>query len=149
MTSKDVVDGFVAQESLALVGASRGGKKFGNTVLRELAGKGYRMSVVHPEASEIDGVPCCRSVAELPGEVGGLILVVPPEQTEKLVREASAAGIRRIWMQQGAESTAAVESCAEQGIEEVHGVCILMFAQPTGIHRFHRWLAGLFGKLPK
>ena len=68
MTSKDVVDGFVAQESLALVGASRGGKKFGNTVLRELAGKGYRMSVVHPEASEIDGVPCCRSVAELPGE---------------------------------------------------------------------------------
>lgn len=31
----------------------------------------------------------------------------------------------------------------------VHGECILMFADPKGIHRFHHWLRGLLGKLPE
>jgi len=25
---------------------------------------------------------------------------------------------------------------------------LMMFAKPTGVHRFHRWLNGVFGKLP-
>ena len=149
MTTRASVEQFLAQRHLGLVGASRTGKRFGNTVLRELTRKGYRVSVVHPEASEIDGVRCCSSVAELPDDVGGLVLVVPPEQTEKVVREAAAAGVRNIWMQQGSESPAAVKLCRDHGINEVHGECLLMFAQPTGIHRFHRWLWGLVGKLPE
>jgi predicted CoA-binding protein len=146
VTTRASVEQFLAQRHLGLVGASRTGKRFGNTVLRELTRKGYRVSVVHPEASEIDGVRCYSSVAELPDDVGGLVFVVPPEQTEKVVREAAAAGVRNLWMQQGSESPRAVELCREHGINEVHGECILMFAQPTGVHRFHRWLWGLVGK---
>jgi predicted CoA-binding protein len=149
VTSQSSVEQFLAQRSLGLVGVSRGGKKFGNTVLRELAKRGYRVSVVHPQAAEIDGVRCYPSVSALPDEVGGLVLVVPPEQTERIVREAAAKGVRRIWMQQGAESAAAIELCRESGIDVVHGECILMFAQPTGFHRFHRWLWKVLGKLPQ
>jgi uncharacterized protein len=148
VTSQSLVEQFLAQRSLGLVGVSRSGKKFGNTVLRELTRRGYRVSVVHPEAAEIDGVRCVPSVAELPDDVGGLVIVVPPEQTEKVVREAAARGVRRIWMQQGAESAAAIELCRESGIDLVHGECILMFAEPAGIHRFHHWLWKLLGKLP-
>ena len=148
MATRSSVEKFLAQSHLGLVGASRGGKKFGNAVLRELTRKGYRVSVVHPEAAEIDGVRCVPSVTELPEEVGGLVVVVPPEQTEKVVREAAAKGVRRIWMQQGAESAAAIELCRESGIDLVHGECILMYAEPAGIHRFHHWLWKLLGKLP-
>jgi predicted CoA-binding protein len=148
VTSQSSVEQFLAQRSLGLAGASRSGKKFGNTVLRELAKRGYRVSVVHPQAAEIDGVRCYPSVSALPEDVGGLVLVVPPEQTETVVREAAARGMRRIWMQQGSESPAAIEYCRENGIDAVHGECILMFAQPTGFHRFHRWLWKLLGKLP-
>jgi len=148
VTTRSSVEKFLAQSHLGLVGASRGGKKFGNAVLRELTRKGYRVSVVHPEAAEIDGVRCVPSVSELPDEVGGLVLVVPPEQTEKVVREVAARGVRRIWMQQGAESAAAIELCRESGIDLVHGECILMYAEPAGIHRFHHWLWKLLGKLP-
>jgi hypothetical protein len=118
-------------------------------VLRELTKRGYRVSVVHPQAAEIDGVRCYPSVSALPEEVGGLVLVVPPEQTERIVREAAARGVRRIWMQQGSESAAAIELCRASGIDAVHGECILMFAQPAGFHRFHRWLWKLLGKLPQ
>jgi len=148
VTSQSSVEQFLAQRHLGLVGVSRSGKKVGNMVLRALTKKGYRVSVVHPEAAEIDGVRCVPSVSELPDEVGGLVLVTPSEQTEKLVREAAGAGVRRIWMQQGAESGVAIELCRESGIDLVHGECILMFAEPAGVHRFHRWIWELLGKLP-
>ena len=149
MTSRSTVEQFLAQRSLGLVGASRTGRKFGNTVLRELVKRGYQVSVVHPEVAEIDGIGCYPSVSALPEDVGGLVLVTPSEQTEKLVREASARGIRHIWMQQGAESAAAIELCRANGIDAVHGECILMFAEPAGIHRFHHLIWKLLGKLPK
>ena len=36
MNSKASVDAFVAQKTLALVGASRNGKKFGNSILKKV-----------------------------------------------------------------------------------------------------------------
>jgi predicted CoA-binding protein len=148
MTTQASVEGFLKQTTLALAGLSRGGKKFGNAVLKDLTAKGYEVLPVHPKATEIGGVRCYPSLAELPENVGGLVLVVPPAQTEALVREAHTAGIDRVWMQQGAESARAIRYCEEYGIDVVHGECIMMHAKPTGIHKFHRRLWGLLGRLP-
>ena len=148
MTSQASVEGFLAQKTLAIAGVSRSGKGFGNAVLKDLSGKGYELLPIHPEADEVGGVRAYSSLTDLPEGVGGLILVVPPGQTEKLVQQAKDAGIDRVWMQQGAESAEAIRFCEENGIDAVHGECVMMFAQPTGVHRFHRWLNGVFGKLP-
>lgn len=150
MISRAAVDDFLAQKDLALVGVSRGGKKFGNGALRELTANGYRVFPVHPEAETIQGIPCYPNLRELPEPVGGLLIVVPPAQTEVVVREAAAAGLRRVWMQQGSSSPTALQFCAENGIEAVHGECILMFLRKgPALHRFHHWLWGLLGKLPR
>lgn len=148
MTHRQEVNAFLAEQTLALVGASRGGRKFGNTLYKTLTAKGYEILLVHPEVKAIEGVPCVASLGALPKAVGGLVLVVPPEKAEGLVAEAAEAGIRRIWLQQGSASPAAIRLCEEKGITVVHGECLLMFASPTGIHGFHRWLWGVLGKLP-
>lgn len=149
MTTKTAVEDFVAQQTLALVGVSRRGKKFGNMALQALKAKGYRVFPVHPQADQIEGEPCYSSLRALPEPVAGVLIVVPPEETEKVVREAAAAGIRRVWMQQGAESRSAIRFCEQHGISVVHGECILMFAQPVvSFHRFHRWVWKALGKLP-
>jgi predicted CoA-binding protein len=150
MATKAAIGDFLAQRRLAVVGASAKKRKFGNVVLRELAAKGYEVHPVNPGAEEIDGRRCYPSLAAVAGLVDGAVLVVPPAQTEKVVREAAEAGVRRIWMQQGAESDRAVSFCRERGIEAIHGECILMFAEPAGfVHRLHRWLRGVTGKLPE
>jgi predicted CoA-binding protein len=148
VTSKAAVEDFLSQRVLAVVGASRSGKKFGNAAARELRKKGYQVIPVHPEAEVIDGERCYAKLSELPADVGGLLVVVPPSETEKVVEDAAAVGITRVWMQQGAQSDDAVRYCEEQGMSVVHGECILMFAEPAGIHKFHHWLWKLFGKLP-
>lgn len=148
MTRREALDDFLAQKVLALAGASRSGRKFGNTLFKELTAKGYEVNLVHPEAEEIAGTPCVPTLAALPVPVGGLVLAVAPGKAETLVREAAEAGIRRIWMQQGSASPEAIRLCEEKGITLVHGECLLMFVSPTGVHAFHRWLWGVLGKLP-
>lgn len=149
MASKAAIDDFLAQKSLALCGVSRSGKGFGNLVRKQLQAAGYELLLVHPEAESIEGQPCVRQLRDVAGKVGGVVLVTPPEVTAKLVREVAEAGIRRVWMQQGAESEDAVRFCEAAGLTAIHGQCILMFAQPVrGIHRLHRWVRGVFGRLP-
>jgi len=150
MTTVQQVREFLSERRLALVGASRSGASFGNTVLKELKNKGYEILPVHPEADVVDGMDCRRRLSELPGDVTALVVVVPPTETERVVEDAARVGLKRVWLQQGAESPEAIASCRRHGIDVVHGECILMFAEPAGfIHRVHRWLWGVLGKLPE
>jgi predicted CoA-binding protein len=150
VASKSAVMDFVSQRSLAVVGVSRGGKKFGNTAYRELKAKGYQLVPVHPQAETLEGDRCAKNLASLPAPVGGVLVIVPPEQAEQVVQEAASAGIKRVWLQQGAESQAAIRLAESKGMSVVAGECILMFAEPAGsAHRAHRWIEGLFGGLPK
>ncbi|NTW48345.1 MAG: CoA-binding protein [Chlorobiales bacterium] len=150
MTAKSTVTDFLSQQKLALVGVSRTGKKFGNAIRKELAGKGYQLFLVNPNVQSIDGQPCYPSLSNLPEKVGGVVIVVPPAQTETVVKEAAKAGIKRVWMQQGSESDAAIRFCNDNKMSVVHGECVLMFAKdPKFPHNAHRWIAGALGKLPK
>jgi predicted CoA-binding protein len=150
MVTKAVVEDLIAQRTWAVVGASRDRKKFGNMVYRELKTKGYRLFPVNPNSQEIEGDLCYPSLKVLPEPVDAALIVTPPAQTESIVRDAAEAGIRRVWMQQGAESQAAVQFCQANGITVVHGECIMMFARDAGFgHRAHRWVWGVLGKLPK
>lgn len=150
MTSRTAVNDFLEQPSLAVVGVSRQPRKFGNYAYKELRQRGYRVYPVHPVAEAIEGDRSYPNLRQLPEAVGGVLIVVPPQQTEQVVREAAAAGIKRVWMQQGAESPAAIQFCRENGISEVHGECILMFAAPVkSFHNVHRWVWRVLGKLPK
>jgi uncharacterized protein len=143
MTSQSTVQEFLSQPVLAVVGASRDPKKFGNSIYRELKNKGYRVFPVNPHAETVDGDLCYPNLAALPETPGGIVLVVPPAETEKIVRQASAAKISRVWLQRGAESPEAISYCAANGIQVISGECILMFAQPAAFyHKIHRFFRG-------
>ena len=156
MTTKAAVNDFIAQKNIAVVGVSRGGKKFGNIAFKELKQKGYRVFPIHSHADTLEGEKCYPSLSALPEKMDGVltkvtsVIVVPPAQTEQVVRDAHAVGIPRVWMQQGAESDAAIAFCREHGMSVVSGECILMFCEPARFyHRAHRWVKGVAGQLPR
>ena len=147
-SNRKSVDSFLAQPAFALIGASRSGKKFGNTILRELRSKGMRVYPVHPATATIDGVKCYAHLSDLPERVGGLIVCAAPDSAVTAVRDAAAAGIRHVWLQQGSESRYVANLCSELGLDCVIGECILMFAAPAGIHKVHRVVAGMLHRVP-
>lgn len=148
MLSRATVDAVTSQSALAFVGLSRQHKKFGNLACRELRARGYRVYGVHPAATEIDGVPCYPTFADLPEDVGAVVISVPPQAAVDVIRSAAAAGIRHVWLQQGAESEEALRLGGELGLAVVAGECILMYARPRGVHRAHRWVNGIIGRAP-
>jgi predicted CoA-binding protein len=150
MVTRSSIDGFLGQKTLAVVGASRDRRKFGNKAYRDLLAKGYQVYPVNPHTETVEQAKCFSRLSALPERVGGVVVVVPPGETEKVVREAQAAGIGRVWLQPGAESAAAVKYCEDNGLDVIHDICILMEAKPTAFyHRVHRFFARLRGKVPK
>jgi uncharacterized protein len=144
LTSRAIIDEFVAQKSLALVRVSRKKRISGVNIDKELQAKGYSVSVVYLDEKEAGS-----RLVDLKEPIGGVICAVPPDQTEKAVLQAVDAKIPRVWMQKGSESKAAVELCEEKGISAIQGQCIMMFAEPVrSFHAFHRGVLKLFGKLP-
>lgn len=118
---------FLAGAPHAVIGASTDRSKYGNKVLRAYQQHDRPVHVVHPREQTIEGVACVAKIADLPAGVHGLSIITPPAITEQVVRDAAAAGIRRLWMQPGAESPKALEIAAELGLSVIAGgPCVLV-----------------------
>ena len=142
------VQSFIDKKKLAIVGASRGGKKFGNSAAKELTERGYEVFLVHPEAETIDNFHCYPSLAELADEVDGVFVSVPAEQAKTVFKEAAEVGLHDLWLQQMADTPELIEYGEELDLNLVYGKCILMYAEPVrGFHNFHRTIWKFIGKL--
>lgn len=141
MTQPDI-EAFLAEKRIAVVGVSRT-KGFGNSALRALAAKGWDAVPVNAEADEVEGQRCFRTLAAVSPPPGAVLVVTPPARTLEVVEACVRLGLRKVWLQQGAESEAAIRLAASNGLAVVHHACVLMYAAPGGLHRLHRWLHDL------
>jgi predicted CoA-binding protein len=147
-----IIETFVQGKRLAVVGASRTGsgknKKFGNMAAKELKERGYQVYLIHPEAQEIDGERCYPNLSAVQGQVDGVLISVPPKKSLGVINEAATAGMKNIWLQQGAESTEVLAQAKQLGLSVISGKCILMYAPPVrSFHGFHRFVMKLIGQL--
>lgn len=149
---KKIIDRFINDKNIAIIGVSKDERKWGNALVKELAKQGYSVFPVHPELKDAAGIRCYNALDDLPENVNNLLLAVQPKVTEEIVSRINPQKIKRVWMQRGAgkgsASESAIQECKEKGIEVVYGFCPLMFFSPGGIHGFHFWLRKTFGKLP-
>jgi predicted CoA-binding protein len=148
---KNTIQEFLDDKKVAVVGASPNKDNFGRSLVAELSGKGYSVIPVNPKYEQVEGISCVPTVRDLPGDVTGVILAVPPDMTGEIVDQCIGTPVRRVWMIQGvgrgAYSEDAHAKCRENGIRVVHGFCPMMF-YGSGFHHFHLWLRKNFGKLP-
>lgn len=143
------IEQFFSSQAYAVVGVSRTPRKFGSIVFREMKKRGFVVHPVTPHMETLDGQRCYASVSALPAEVQSVIVVVHPEETERVLAACKTHGIRNIWLQQGAESDKAIAYAQENGLNLMYGSCVLMFLEPVkSYHAFHRWAAKLIGKYP-
>lgn len=149
----DTVRDFLAQRRIALVGLSSNPQDFSHSVYKDLVAHGYEVVPVHPTATELEGKPVFHSLREIPEPVDGAILMTPPQASAEVVRDAIAAGVRRVWLHrgggQGAVSEEALRLCEEAHLDVVAGECPLMFLEDgSWIHRLHGWGRKVTGAYP-
>ncbi len=148
---KEIIQEFLNNKKVAIVGASTKKDNFGRTLLLELRKKDYEVFPVNPKCKEVEGVSCVPMVKDLPNEVESVILAVPPSLTDEIVEQCIGTPIKRIWMirgvGRGAYAEKAHQLCLDNNIKVVYGFCPLMF-YGEGMHKFHFWMRKTFGKLP-
>jgi uncharacterized protein len=147
--SLSTINEFLAPKSLAFIGLSRDPKKFSRAIFKELQGKGYDIYPVNPNMDDVEGVKCYHDVADLPESVRYGLLMTPKQNTAGAVENAIHHGFTHLWIQQGAETKEAVEIAKQNAVKVVHGACIMMHANPSGVHKFHGFLSKIFGAFPK
>jgi hypothetical protein len=136
------IEEFLAAHRIAVVGVSRR-TGFGNAAFRTLRDKGWDVVPVNEGADELEGTRCFRALEEVAPPPQAVLVVTPPARTPAILESCARLGIRRVWLQQGSESEEAIRLAADRGLALVSRACILMYARPTGLHRFHGWLTRL------
>jgi uncharacterized protein len=148
----EVAADVLAQRRLVVVGASDAKDNFARTVYEELRGHGYDVAAVHPTAPTVLGDAAYESLAEVPGPIDAVIVMVHRDRAVGVVEEAITLGVPRVWLFKGAGagsvSPEAIELCRQHDVAVVPGACPLMFLDPVAsVHRIHRGIRHLNGSL--
>ena len=106
---------------VAVIGASRDRRKFGNKAVRAFRNRGYDVAPVNPRCAgsheRIEGLPAYASVLDVPGRVDVATLYVWPEVGERVVEDVAAREIPELWVNPGAESDGLLARARALGIE--------------------------------
>ena len=143
VTDESVVRRFLAGRRFALVGASDNPKNFSRTINSDLTDRGYEIVPVNPTTRCVWGRLCYATVGDVPGQLDGVIVMVPADAAVGVVRQCIDANVANVWLFRGiggpgSTSATASELCLEAGINLVDGACPLMFLDHAGwTHRVH------------
>jgi len=150
------VDDFLAQKRIAIAGVSRHNNHHpvGNLIYRHLKESGHDVFAVNPHMQTFEGDGCYPNLQSIPGGVDGVVIITRPETTERIVRDCSDAGVRRVWMHESlgkgsSVSPKAVEYCYRHDMTVIAGACPMMYGTNVDFgHTCIRLFMKLTGGLP-
>ena len=109
-------------KSIAVIGVSRNPEKVGYAVLANLVNGGFKGAIVpvNPEASEILGLKCYKSLDEYKGQIELSVIVVAGKYVKDALRKSIDAGAKSvIVITAGFKEVGAAGAAAEQELVEI------------------------------
>ncbi len=105
------------QRTVAVLGASRDRRKFGNQSVRAHLRAGFEVFPINPQADEIEGLPAYRSLREVPDRpIDRVTVYVPPEIGLTLLPDIAACQPREVWFNPGSESDELLATAERLGL---------------------------------
>jgi predicted CoA-binding protein len=84
---KALVQDFLAQKKIAVVGVSDKRDSGCNANYRKFKKAGYQVYAINPRISTFDGDPCYPDLKSLPEKPDGVFILANPAVTEQVVRQ--------------------------------------------------------------
>ena len=124
---KELINKFLNKKNIfAVIGVSRNPDKYGNKVYLDLRKAGYRVFPINQKINKIYGDKCYPTLNDLPKKPDVVNIVVPPEITEKIVRDCKKLGINKVWFQPGSESKKVINFCKNHKIKILKDICVIV-----------------------
>jgi len=153
----DMVQDFLSQKRIAVVGVSDKRETGCNMAYKKFKENGYKVFAVNPRIASYEGDACYPDLRSIPEKVDAIFILANPKVTEQIVQQCVDLGIKHVWMHcmmgtkpgLSASTTSvsqpAVELCKANGIAVIPGSCPNQFLDPDGGHKFMRGMWNLFG----
>ena len=154
-----LVEEFLSQEKIAVVGVSDLRETGCNAAYQRFKEAGYTVSGVNPRIATFKGDPCYPDLASIPEKPDAVFILTNPKVTEEVVQQCVDLGIKHVWMHclmgtkpglaasMTSVSQDAVQMCRENGIMVIPGTCPNQFLKPDFGHRMMRVIFRTFGFL--
>ena len=158
-TIDTLVQDFLAQGKIAVVGVSDQRETGCNLAYRKFKETGYTVSAVNPRLTSFEGDPCYPDLKSIPEKPDAVFILTNPSITEEVVQQCVDLGIQRVWMHcmmgtkpglaasMTSVSPEAVRLCREHGIEVIPGSCPNQFLKPDIGHAIMRGMFRTIGFL--
>ena len=106
-------------KTVAVIGASNDRSKFGNKAVRAFQQTGHKVYPVHPAQSEVEGLPCFKTIREVPEKPNLVSVYVGPDRLLQILPDIAARGCDELWLNPGTESSEVLSKAKELGLKAV------------------------------
>jgi uncharacterized protein len=121
------IEAFLAIEPIAVIGASADPTKFGHKVLAAYLSHGVHAIPINPSEGQILGQTVYASLSDVNQQITAASIITPPDVTAQVIDEAIECGLKRLWLQPGAENLEAIERAEAAGMTVIWGgPCVLV-----------------------
>ena len=104
---------------VAVVGASRDRRKFGNKAVRAFLHRGYDVVPINPEGGIIEGIPTYASVLDVPRPIDIATVYHQPATGERVIEEIARKAIGEVWLNPGADGARVVARARALGLNPI------------------------------
>ncbi len=112
--------------TVAILGASRDRRKYGNKSVRAHLQQGYEVFPVNPHADEIEGLKAYPDLASVPARnLDRISVYLPPEAVLRLLDEIQQRGAKEVWLNPGSDSPEVVTRAEQLGLEVIRACSIV------------------------
>jgi uncharacterized protein len=125
METPDYKEILSTYKKVAVVGLSPDPGKPSNGVAAYLKRVGYQIIPVNPGCSEVFGLKCYPTLADIPEDIEIVDIFRRSEFVPEVVDQAIAKGAKVIWMQEGVVNEEAAAKARGAGLKVVMDRCIL------------------------
>jgi hypothetical protein len=112
--------------TVAILGASRDRRKFGNKSVRAHLQQGYEVFPVNPHADTIEGLKAYPDLASVPAKnLDRISVYLPPEVVLNLLDEIQTRGAKEVWFNPGSDSPEVVARAEQLGLDLIRACSIV------------------------
>ena len=152
-----MVQDFLAQKRIAVVGVSDKRDTGCNLVYTKFKENGYQVFAVNPRIASFNGDPCYPDLKSIPDKPEAVFILASPKVTDQIVQQCVELGVKHVWMHcmmgtkpglaagMTSVSQEAVEKCKVNGIAVIPGSCPNQFLKADFGHAMMRGMWRLFG----
>ena len=112
--------------TVAILGASRDRRKFGNKAVRAHLRQGYEVYPVNPHAASIEGLTAYPDLASVPAQrLDRVSVYLPSEIGIRLLEEIKARNPVEVWFNPGSESPELIARADQIGLNIIRACSIV------------------------